>query len=162
MTTNDESIPAAMTALLDLFGTELAQVRFGELDGAALDTAAGEVREAARELAQAEALAEAARGALEAARERLLQKGQRALAYARIYAEESPELAARLDTIALVCEPRRGEPTASALVEPTARRRGRPPRTASATTPTLALGTAPPHRTNGTSSSAQDEALQNG
>jgi hypothetical protein len=152
---SDEGIaadfPEPMTRLLQLFATDLAKVRFGDLDAATLNEAAGLVRAAARELAEAEALAAGARASLEVAREALLNKGQRALAHARIYAEGSPELSQRLEAITLG-GPRRVEPKAITpdLAEAAPRRRGRPPRAAAAATATgtLALGEAP---INGTS-----------
>jgi hypothetical protein len=146
---NDDAIPDGMKRLLDLFATDLAKVRFGDLDGPVLETAAVTVRTAARELAEAEALADAARASLEAAREALVQKGQRALAHARIFAEGSPDLSARLEDIVLGASGRRPEARllTADLAEPPPRRRGRPPR--SPATETLALGNAH-HDTNGT------------
>jgi hypothetical protein len=146
---NDESIPEGMNRLLDLFATDLAKVRFGDLDASALDAAASAVRAAARDLAEAEALADGARASLEAAREALVHKGQRALAHARIFAEGSPELAARLDGITLVGG-RRGEPKLITpdQAEAAPRRRGRPPKVPDATG-TLALGSGS-HPVNGT------------
>src|SRR5690349_21012565 len=106
---DDGILAEPMTRLLELFASDLSKIRFGDLDGATLNEAAAAVRAAAREVAEAEALAAAARAALEGARETLLHKGQRALAYARIYAEGSPELAQRLEGISLG-GPRRAEP----------------------------------------------------
>ena len=147
---NDETIPEGLARLLQLFATDLAKVRFGDLDASVLDGAATVVRAAARELAEAEALADSARASLEAAQEALLHKGQRALAHARIHAEGSPELAARLESIALDGGLRRGEPKLITpdVVEASPRRRGRPPRSAPATG-TLALETEPPSPSNG-------------
>jgi hypothetical protein len=138
---SDEGIlPEPMIRLLELFATDLAKVRFGDLDGATLNDAAAAVRAAARELAEAEALAAAARAGLETAREALLHKGQRALAYARIYAEAAPELAQRLEGISLG-GPRRAEPKPITpdLAEAAPRRRGRPPKGLTTSTGTLAL-----------------------
>jgi hypothetical protein len=146
-----DAIPEAMTRLLALFATDLAKVRFGDLDASVLQTAAGAVQAAARELAEAEALADAARASLEAAREALLHKGQRALAHARIFAEGSPDLSGRLEGIALPGGPRRAEPRLLTpdLTEASPRRRGRPPKTSAPATGTLALGGAGPHPANG-------------
>ena len=142
MSADEASIPAAMNTLLELFATELADVRFGDLDRAALDQAADAVRAAATDLAEANAAAEAARAALEAARETLLHKGQRALAYARIYAEANPPLADRLQVITITRPgTRRPDPGAPGLADPP-RRRGRPPKTPAAEdTGTLPLTT---------------------
>ena len=147
-----------MNRLLQLFATDLAKVRFGDLDASALDSAASAVRAAARELAEAEALADGARASLEAAREALVHKGQRALAHARIYAEGSPDLSQRLEGIALGGGARRLEPKLLTpdLAEAAPRRRGRPPR--GAATGTLALGGAAPPPANGTPASPAEAA----
>jgi hypothetical protein len=141
MTTDDDAIPPAMGTLLELFTTELADVRFGEIDRPALEKAATAVRAAARELAEVESLAETARASLDAARDALLQKGQRALAYARIYAEGSPALDERLQAINLGRALRRPEPI---VAETAPRPRGRPPKQPKLEGATLPLtGTAP-------------------
>lgn len=144
MAIDDVSIPEGMSALLDIFASELAELRFGDLDRGALERAADAVRVAAGDLAEAEAAAEAARTALEAAREELLQKGQRALAYARIYAEGAPEIAQRLQAITFVRGTRRTEVTSTSVgpADGAPRRRGRPPKVNSEVTGTLALGAA--------------------
>ena len=61
MNTDDDPITPAMNTLLGLFATELADQRFGELDRSTLESAAAVVRAAANELAEVEAMAEAAR-----------------------------------------------------------------------------------------------------
>jgi hypothetical protein len=128
----DDPVPAAMSHLLELFATELADVRFGELDRVSLEKAAEKVRVAAAELGRAEAAAEAARAVLESAREALLQKGQRALAHARIHAEGTPELEQRLQAISLTRGTRRMEPMPVGVAEALPRRRGRPPKATAA------------------------------
>ncbi len=157
--TNDESIPDGMNRLLDVFATDLAKVRFGDLDAAMLDGAAGAVRAAARKLAEAQSAADAARASLEAARETLVHKGQRALAYARIFAEGSPELARRLEGISLVTGARPDEPRliTPGLAEASPRRRGRPPKLPAAATGTLALGSSAAPPGNGASVSPTED-----
>jgi hypothetical protein len=94
------------------------------------------VKERAEAVARAEAALEVAHQELQDSQEALLLKGQRALAYARVYAEERAELGAKLDAIALPRAPRKGPrpepqaaPEAAAQAEPSApRRRGRPPK----------------------------------
>jgi hypothetical protein len=149
---NDHAIPDGMKQLLDLFTSDLSKVRFGDLDGPALEAAAGAVRAAAGELAEAEALADAARASLEAAREVLVQKGLRALAHARIFAEGSPELAAKVEAVVLVAGARPPEARLLTpdLAEAPPRRRGRPPRAPGPASGTLALSTGTPHSGNGT------------
>ena len=158
MATDDACLPEGINALLAVFASDLADVRFGDLDRAALERGAGSVRAAADELADAEAAAEAARGALEAAREELLQKGQRALAHARIHAEDLPEVSQRLQAITLGRDLRRGEPVALGGHEGAPRRRGRPPKVAGEVTGTLALGPTAPRHPDGPAASATDSA----
>lgn len=148
----DSPVAPALQSLCELFTSELRDVRFPDVDGAALASAVNAVHAAAEELARAEAVVEAARQALGERQDALLHKGQRALAYARIFAEENPALMVRLDALQLPRGSRRSatrtEPaTAGAApataVEPTApRRRGRPPKSA-ATAPTAEGGLFP-------------------
>ncbi len=102
---SSHSIPEPMRDLLTIFSEQLVEVRFGDIDQATLQEAAGRVERAAQTYADAEAALEAARVALTAAQQALLATGQRALAYARIYAEASPELLTRLQTISVVIGP---------------------------------------------------------
>lgn len=99
------SIPEPMRDLLTIFHEQLGQVRFGDIDFASLQEAAARVEEAAQAYADAEASLQTARLALTATQQTLLNTGQRALAYARIYAEASPELLTRLQTISMATGP---------------------------------------------------------
>lgn len=140
--TSQQPIPEAFTSLLALFASDLAHVRFGDLDRAALETAAAAVQAAAAELATAELAAAAARAELEATRDELLQTGQRALAYARIYAEGSPPLTQRLQTISFASGPRPGDASdanKTGAAETITRRRGRPAKTSNEATGRLPL-----------------------
>lgn len=121
----DEPVSPQVQALLALFESELKAVKFPDVDGAVLGQAAQRTRDAAEAVARAEAALELARGALAQSQETLLQKAHRAHAYARVYAEERPELALQLEAMALPRpRPRAGEQVAA----PTPRRRGRPPK----------------------------------
>jgi hypothetical protein len=132
-----------MNQLLALFASDLAEVRFGDLDGAILEAGAEAVDAAAAALADAEQVAASARTALDQAQEALMHKALRALAHARIHAEGNPELAQRLALIALdrTGSPRALDPTAagSGFAAAPVRRRGRPPNGASEVTGTLRL-----------------------
>jgi len=124
------SVPPALQELIALFNAELEEVRFPGVDAQTLSAAADAVDEAARALVLAEAAAEAARERLGEAQEALLTRGQRALAYAKIYAEEQPALWARLETLQLPRTARRA-PRSEVEEAPAApRRRGRPPKSA--------------------------------
>ena len=102
------AIPAPVQAVLDLFAGELQGVRFADVDGARLKELAQGAEAAASELAARQAALDTAKEALAEAQEALLQQVQRAVAYARVYAENDPALAERIGAIAL---PRPGKPT---------------------------------------------------
>ena len=124
-------IPTAIQEVLDLFEDQLAPVTFGGLETRVLTAAAENVRAAAGALAAAEGAAEAARVALAERQEELAQKAQRALAYARIYAEDDPALLDKVEAIVLPRagrRPSREEEPALAGHLPPPRRRGRPPK----------------------------------
>lgn len=127
-------IPTAVKELLALFEGPLASVTFPDVDGAALREQAASVDEAVRDVEAAAAAWAEAKRTVDARLEVLLQKAQRALAYARIYAEDKPELDA---TLAALVVPRWGDPRGQRAVGPAnrgaaqsdvapARKRGRP------------------------------------
>jgi multidrug efflux pump subunit AcrA (membrane-fusion protein) len=124
-------LPAGVRELLDLFAAELPDVRFADLDREALEADAERVRALGEALAQVEAALERARADLNAAREHLLDRSRRALAYARIYADGAGRapLVETLERLSL-SPLRRAEPRAAAPAEAGARRRGRPPKNA--------------------------------
>ncbi len=126
-------VPDGIQALLALFQHELGEIRFPALDAAVLAVAASKVREARLEVARCAAVLEAARAALRDAQGDLLTKGQRALAYARIYAEDHPQLRERLGSIELPSVPAPEQTSEAKASSPPARRRGRPPRSPAAT-----------------------------
>ncbi|MEW5848229.1 MAG: hypothetical protein AB2A00_05415 [Myxococcota bacterium] len=133
MTTNPENpIPPAQQALLDLFTADLKDLKFPDVDRDILEEAAARVREHAEQVAQAEAALAAAREKLAEHQEGLLQKCQRAMAYARVWAEENEELSQRLDAIALPRSARRARSEGNATLPPESaapvRKRGRPPK----------------------------------
>ena len=94
-------INTPIQSLLDLFSSDFRDVSFAGLDVAVLEEAAKRVNAEAEAVARAEAALEAARLQLAEGQETLLAKAQRALAYARIYAEEDAALSERLDAIVL-------------------------------------------------------------
>ena len=102
-------------ALLDLFQRELAEVRFGDIDARRLAALAADVQAASEALEAHEATTSRLRSTLTDSHELLMQQAQRALAFARIYAESDDELAAKLNQIAL---PRAGK---RAKAEPSAK-----------------------------------------
>jgi ElaB/YqjD/DUF883 family membrane-anchored ribosome-binding protein len=135
----NDPVSSAVQEVVDLFTKELTHLRFGDLEAGVLAGTADEVKAVAAEVAAAEAVLESARARLSEKQDVLLQKAQRALAYARVYAEGQPELAVRIEQIALPRGPRRATKVEATLVEsdemPTTaaggaalRRRGRPRR----------------------------------
>ncbi len=134
------SLPTGIEDLIDVFASDLPQVRFADLDRAALEEDAATVRALAEAVARAEAAAAAARADLSAARERLVGRGQRAVAYARIYAEGAGDaaLCARLESIPLLGQGRRSDAGAGAQPDLVPRRRGRPPKSSGSPAPSNA------------------------
>ncbi len=129
----ENPIPPAIESLIALFHSDLQAVRFPDVDAEALELVADEVRAASSEVQRAEEALAAAMRELAQRQESLLQKSQRALAYARIFAEENPDLLTRLDAVQLPRAARKPTRTDASLnatsesAEPAAgRRRGRP------------------------------------
>jgi multidrug efflux pump subunit AcrA (membrane-fusion protein) len=123
-----EAIPTPIQSLLDLFASDLAEVRFADVDAKTLEHFATDVRSAADVVASAELALDAARAALQERQEALLQQTQRALAYARVYAENDEAMSARLEAITLPRATRRPRAGADTLVlseAPPAAPRGR-------------------------------------
>lgn len=110
--------------LLELFETELHDVRFPEVDASSLAAHREAVELAARAVEEAEQQLSRASSELADRKQALAQHGRRALAYVKVYAEERPALRERLEglhagrgkTGSLALELAEGEP----------RRRGRP------------------------------------
>ncbi len=95
------AVPSSLQAVLELFESELSHLKFPDLDCAVLQAAAERVGEQAAALRQAEAALMATRDALHETLEALQHKCQRALAYARVYAEDNPELLSKLESLEL-------------------------------------------------------------
>lgn len=148
--TENDPISPAMRALLEVFSTDLSEVKFPDVDGEVLEEAASRVKAQAEAVAQAQAALEAARQALGESQEALLQKGQRALAYARVFAEEDAALSTKLEAISLPKAGRKlARPDGSVAAEAPAqndenapKRRGRPPKSRPSA-PLFAEGSAP-------------------
>lgn len=113
-----DPIPPSVKALVDLFKNELSAVTFPGVDGAMLEQLLADVQKYTDAVGKAEAALEAARTALRESEEALAVKSQKALAYARVYAEDRPEVAAKVDFVARIAG---AAPVSSA---PPARERG--------------------------------------
>jgi hypothetical protein len=132
MDPDSNPIPTAVKELLALFDGPLADVRFPDVDGATLREQVASVDAAVKDVEAAAAAWAEAKRTVDARLEALLQKAQRTLAYARVYAEDKPELDAQLAALVL---PKWGDPrgTKTNGAEPVAaRKRGRPKKTETA------------------------------
>jgi hypothetical protein len=128
----ENTISPAIASLLELFRTDLEEVRFPDVDLPSLEASADEVRSASSEVSRAEQALTAALKGLSERQEALHHKSLRALAYARIYAEDDAELLSRLEAVQLA-RPARG----TAVEATTAKRRGRPRKQAGSDTERL-------------------------
>lgn len=97
-----DPIPPSVKALVDLFKNELASVAFPGVDGAILEQLMTDVKSYTDAVIKAEAALEAARMSLRDSEEALAIKTQKALAYARVYAEDRPEIASKVDYVARI------------------------------------------------------------
>jgi hypothetical protein len=124
-----DAISPAIQNLLELFATSLADVRFADLDGQTLARLAAAVDTAAEAVASAQSTLDAARDSLNERQDTLLHQSQRALAYARVFAESDETLTAQLDAISLPRPTRRSRAdqalVLSADPQPPPRPRGR-------------------------------------
>lgn len=100
-------ISGQVQAVLDLFASALVEVRFADLDAAALSRAASEVNVAAERVAAAQAALDDACAVLKERQNALLLQAQRALAYARVYAETDDALSTLVENISLPRSSRR-------------------------------------------------------
>jgi hypothetical protein len=115
MLSTPDPVARPIRALLEVFEDDLDGVAFPDVGAEALNGAAERVRERASGVEAARAALMEAEAALRGEQARLEQLASRALSYARIYAEERPELAARLAEIVL-----------GGAEAPPAKKRGRP------------------------------------
>jgi hypothetical protein len=97
-----DPISPSVKALVELFKNELAAVTFPGVDVAILEQLMTDVQTYTEAAIKAEAALEAARTALRESEEVLAVKTQKALAYARVYAEDRPEVAAKVDYVARI------------------------------------------------------------
>jgi hypothetical protein len=111
-----DAIPSPIQSLLDLFASALVEVRFADVDAQTLARAAADVQAAAAVVSTAQAALDDARHALQERQESLLAHAQRAVAYARVFAENDEALSERLGAIALPRPARRARSNGEALV----------------------------------------------
>ncbi len=128
-----DAISNQIQAALELFEGTLGEVRFADIDAKTLARAAADVNDVATRVAAAQVALDSARAALDERQNALLEQVQRALAYARVYAENDEGLRRRLDAIRLPRPGRasRGSEAVDLVLSPppsptTPGRRGRP------------------------------------
>lgn len=93
--------PTLARQVIDLYSVELADVRFPDLDLSALLYAQAELHAAQLEVERVEAELADKRLKLEERSQALVSKAERALAYARVFAQGDEDLAPRLADIGL-------------------------------------------------------------
>jgi len=139
----EDPISGALRELLAIFGDALGDVKFPDVDARALGAQAKQIEEKFVSVRRAEAALAEARLTLGEAQDQLLQRAQRALAYARVFADGDAALTAKLDAIALP-RTRPGKPGPGApATDDAPRKRGRP-RKLPPTGTTLFTASAPP------------------
>jgi hypothetical protein len=94
-------IPAPVQEFYELFKQNFSNITFPDINLEILDKLINDVHEKMKALEQARALLETAQQNLENSQNELLQKSMRALAYAKIYAEDQEELFEQLSSINL-------------------------------------------------------------
>ncbi len=95
-------ISPSVKALVELFKNELSTVAFPGVDIAILEQLIADVQTYSDAVTKAEAALDAARTSLRETEETLTVKSQKALAYAKVYAEDKPEIAAKIDFVARI------------------------------------------------------------
>ncbi|MCB9597574.1 MAG: hypothetical protein H6719_32950 [Sandaracinaceae bacterium] len=95
-----DELPPLVREVLAVFEEELSEVRFGDLDAARLQEVAARVRAAELDVEEARVRLDATKRLYEEELANLGALAQRALAYARIYADHDPALADRLAPLA--------------------------------------------------------------
>jgi hypothetical protein len=108
------SILPPIQSVLELFKGPLSSVRFADVDAAGLANLAAEVEAAASELQQHEEKLVELRQSVAQRQEALLVLAQRALAYARVYAETDEPLLQELNRISL---PRAAKPRKAGAIK---------------------------------------------
>lgn len=121
----EDPVPAEVLAVIELYATQLAKVSFPDIDAQTLRRQADELRAEAKLVAKAREALDAMTQVLAGKLSALNDTSTRAIAYARIYSDAHPDrpaLAAALTSLSsLLAQP-------PAVLAPTGKRRGRPPK----------------------------------
>ncbi len=100
-TIQGDPIPGAVQEVLELFASDLADVRFPNVDHETLDALADAVRVEARELEEARQLVVQARARLAQRQESLMQRACQGVAYVRVFAAGDDALQRRVEELAV-------------------------------------------------------------
>jgi superfamily II RNA helicase len=120
---HSDLVPRHVTGLLHLFQEELAGVAFPDVDEKVIKQAVVAVETAAAAVRVAEEAASQAQRALDDARETLHHRAHRALAYARVFAEEHSDLSLKVEALTSARQ------RSATVVDMPAKKRGRRPAT---------------------------------
>jgi hypothetical protein len=112
------SLSPQIQSVLELFKGPLASVRFADIDATGLANLAAEVEAVGSEAEEQEAKLAELRQDLAQKQEALLVLAQRALAYARVYAENDEPLLEELNRIALPRAAKPRKPSAAKATHP--------------------------------------------
>lgn len=127
-----DATPALASQVIDLYSSSLTDVRFPDLDLEDLLALQNDLHDAQLEIERLEAELAQARSELEVRSQALLTKSERALAYARVYAQGDEELTTRLSEIGR--SKRSGTGDAGASLGEAPAKRGRKPKAAKLST----------------------------
>jgi hypothetical protein len=97
----EDPILQPVADFLSLYQEEFSTITFPDISKEILDDLAEKVKQKASDLDEANAMAAAAKEALENSQNELLQKCLRGLAYAKVYAEDRDELLEKLSKVTL-------------------------------------------------------------
>lgn len=100
----EDPIAEPVKEVIALFNAELTSVSFPELNAEILNTFVEQVKNKALELQELQAKVLNAKESLEASQNELIQKATRALAYAKVYAEDKEQLLKKLSAINLTAK----------------------------------------------------------
>jgi hypothetical protein len=97
-----EAIPTELNEVMCFYEEALGEVSFPDIDLEVLCTSTQVVRERAEAVERARAALEEARASYEEAKAELRKKAERAVSYAKVYADGDAELAERISSLAIV------------------------------------------------------------
>ncbi len=113
----ENPIPAPVQEFYELYKQNFSSISFPDINLEVLDKLISDVHEKMNALEQARALLDTAQQNLENSQNELFQKSMRALAYAKIYAEDQEDLFKQLSNLNLAKTSRSSKKSSSEPVE---------------------------------------------